>query len=234
MATPYNRLVQGASQAESFRELTLGRFVERLGSGEPVPGGGSASAIAAALGASLVGMVAQLSMNRPAYAEHAALNAEVSETAGALADQFLALADEDSATYAELSAALKLPKATDDERTARAAQVSAAARRASEVPLTCVEACLDLVAAAEALAGRSNRNAASDLHVAALLAEAAARGAAANVIVNLPLVADDDFRDRATARVRELLDEVARRAATTSERGLAGKTDAAPLPVSAE
>ena len=194
-----------------FRELTIDSFVERLGSAEPAPGGGSASAIAAALGASLVAMVAGLSSGR------------------ALAARFLALADEDAAAYAAFAGVLKRPRETEEQKAARTEAIHAAARVAADVPMRTVEACLQLVRAAEALAGRSNRNASSDLTVASLLGEAAARGAAANVIVNLPSVGDERYADELRARVMDLLDEIASLAARTREVVMSG-VERQPLP----
>jgi len=188
-----------------FRDLTIDAFTSRLASSDPVPGGGSASAVAAALGANLVTMVASLTTGRPKYVDHEPMLAWAMEAGRRLSETFLSIADEDAEAYGGFSAALKMPRESDAEIAARTDAMRTAARGASEVPLRCLEACLDLVGAAEALAGRSNPNAASDVDVAALLGEAAARGAAANVLINLPSTGDPEFEGATTARVTELL-----------------------------
>jgi formiminotetrahydrofolate cyclodeaminase len=212
-----------------FADLTVGEFNERLASAEPVPGGGSASAVAGSLAASLVTMVAELS-KRPKYMEHASLHGKVETDGRVLAERLLRLADEDAASYAAFAAALKLPKETDAERDARSAAMRSAARGASEVPLECLQACFEVVLAAESLAGRCNQNASSDLTVATLLAEAAAKGAAANVRVNLPSVGDDEWAREVEHKVEDLLTDIQATAAscrsTVASGGLRG-----PIPV---
>ena len=204
----HNLPVESPLTYGSFRDLTLGEFGEKLASPDPVPGGGSASAAAASLSASLVAMVATLSQNRPKYADHAALYQMAIPAARRLVTELLDLADEDAAAYAACAFALKLPREAFADKEFRDNQIKATARVAAEVPLRCVERCLEVLLLAEALAGRSNVNASSDLRVAALLSEAAGHGAAENVLVNIPLIGEDDWTRAAAARVAVLLQQI--------------------------
>ncbi|MGH2511439.1 MAG: cyclodeaminase/cyclohydrolase family protein [Candidatus Limnocylindrales bacterium] len=210
-----------------FRDLTLAGLVDEMASSAPVPGGGSASAIAASLAAGLVAMVAALSEGRPKYAEHAPTHASAGAAGRTLADRLLQLADDDAASYAVFAAALRMPRATESEQAARTTAMRAAARAASVVPLECVEACRAVIEAAHALAGRSNLNASSDLGVASLLAAAAAHGAGANVLVNLPAVADASFSTEMSGRVATLLSEIDELSRVTREVVASGELRAA-------
>lgn len=191
-----------------FAEFTVGGFSEVLASAAPVPGGGSASAVAASLAASLTAMVARLSADRPKYAPYVNTHARALEAAEAARVRFLSLADEDAAAYAAFGDARRLPKETTAEIASRDAAIATAALRAAEVPLEVVRQCHGLIHEIESLAGRSNLNAASDLDVAALLIHAAARGAGANVIINLPSIPDRKATDAMLSEVESRLHDI--------------------------
>jgi formiminotetrahydrofolate cyclodeaminase len=211
-----------------FRDLTVDAFVTRLASAEPVPGGGSAAAVAGSLAAGLISMVAVLSQGRPKYAEHAELLASAAAAGRSLADRFLVLADEDAAAFAGYGVALKMARETEAEQALRAAAIHEAAYAASQVPFRTVEACREVVSLAEALAGRSNRNAASDLEVSSLLSVAAARSAAANVYVNLPSIGDEPAAAEMRARTESLVGEIDALAAAVHEVVASGLARSAP------
>ncbi|MHB8958627.1 MAG: cyclodeaminase/cyclohydrolase family protein [Candidatus Limnocylindrales bacterium] len=207
-----------------FRDLTVDQFVSLLASAEPVPGGGSAAAVAGSLGGALVAMVASLSVGRPKFAEHEQLLTEARAAGLLLADRFLTLADEDAAAFAGFGVAMKMPRDTEEEKAARAKALQAAARAATEAPYRTVEACLQLALEAESMAGRSNKNASSDLEVAGLMAVAAARSAAANVFINVPAMGDDATAQDMLARTEEMVDGVERLASRIREIVRGGET----------
>ena len=205
-----------------FADLTLGEFEDRLASAEPVPGGGSASAIAGSMAASLLAMVSRLSTDRPKYADYALTHARALSIAESARQRLLDLADQDAVAYAAFMAARKMPRATDEQQRSRQAATEFAARQASDIPLDVVRECAQVLMSVESMAGRSNMNASSDLEVAARLAAAAARGAAANVMINLPDVGDEKYAGGMTAEVAKLLGDIDRLVAQVSERVGAG------------
>ncbi len=94
---------------------------------------------------------------------------------------------------------------------------------ASDAPWDCVRACQRLAEVAEALAGRSNVNASSDVLVAALLAEAGARGAAENVRINLPSTGDEEYSETMSWQLDEALHDISALASRTREIVLSGR-----------
>jgi len=199
-------------------DLTLAEFIERLASEEPVPGGGSASAVAGSLAAALLAMVARLSLGRPKYVAYESTNERALSLAESARARLLQLADDDANAYGAYAAARKMVKETSDQQAQRAAAIRAAARAASEVPLAVVRECAVLLDEIAVVAGRSNLNAASDLEVGARLCAAAARGAAANVMINLPQVDDERYAGVSTAELNGLLQDIERSVSKVAQR----------------
>jgi len=169
---------------------SLEGYLSAAASGEPTPGGGSVSALAGALGASMAAMAANFTVGRKQFA---AVEPEVRELLGKIEDlrkRFQELAQKDTEAYGAVSAAYKLPKKTPEEKAARTAAIAAACRGAMAVPLDALRACRETLVATRRLGEIANPNLITDVGVAALLLEAAAGGSALNVAVNLTSIGD--------------------------------------------
>ncbi len=171
---------------ERLVDRTLRAFSDDLASDAPVPGGGSASAYAGAMGAALTAMVARIAAKK---ATDDPLGEYIAEMDHLRAD-FLRLVDDDAAAYARVAEAMKLPRATDDEKRSRTERLQAALLAASRVPLEVAKTSRRLLDACERGLPTAPAAAVSDVGVAALMAEAALRGAAMNVMINLSSVKD--------------------------------------------
>ena len=170
---------------DRIKEQTIAAFAEDLASGNPSPGGGSAAAVSGVLAASLVKMVAVLTIGRKKYI---AVQDEMEETAteaARLSALLSDLADRDARAYDGVMEAYKLPKSTEDEMGLRQEAVTQALRHAAEVPLQTACAVSKVLALAVSVAERGNTNAVTDAGVGALLAYAAFQAAAYNVRINI-------------------------------------------------
>ena len=159
-------------------------LLDRFASPDPTPGGGSAAALAGALGAGLVSMVSAMPKTRTgAPGERDRLDAALgwAREAGA---RLRRLVDDDAAAYDAVVAAYRLAKGTDEEKAFRKAAVASAMERATEVPFRTAEACLVVLKAAQEAAAHGNANALSDARTAGALAWAGLVGAAENVRIN--------------------------------------------------
>ena len=189
-----------------FAKLTLERLLGDLASDAPTPGGGTAAALAGAIGASLAEMVAALTLSKEKFAPVNDAVRSIAERARLALTELLDLAREDSEAYDAVVAARRLPKETDTQKAARGQAIEDANRRATEVPMRTARAAAVLLAALPDLVEKGNPSALSDAGAAALLLEAAAEGALLNVGINLPGVSDAAFvgqmqRETATIQV---------------------------------
>ncbi len=183
--------------------LPVSGLIAAFGSPSPTPGGGSASALAGAVGAALLAMVAAMPKSRASSAGDVSRLQAAGARCGALSDALLDLVDRDSDAYDAVMAAYRLPKAADDEKAVRKAAIQAAMKTAAETPLDTMRRAAGALETAAVVGRFGNANAASDVVVAIELLLAAVRGARANVEINLESLDD-------AAYAAQLREEVAR------------------------
>jgi glutamate formiminotransferase / formiminotetrahydrofolate cyclodeaminase len=185
-------------------DSTVREFVDETSVDSPVPGGGSVSALMGSLACALSSMVANLTAGKKGYEEADQEMRTVAAKAQGLKDALLRAVDDDSSAFDEVMGAMKLPKKTDDEIRRRQDALETATKKAVEVPLSVVGWCAEAVDLVEAVAKKGNRNSISDAGVAALALRAAAAGAALNVLINLPGLADRNYVGKTRRKTADL------------------------------
>ncbi len=161
-----------------------------LASKSPAPGGGAAAGVVGATAAALAGMVVAYSVDRKSLATHRAFLGDAASRLERARSVFLLLADEDAAAYGALNRMMKLPEDHPD----RVSGWSTAVENAITPPRAMLAASNDVLRLCEDLVGKTNPHLNSDLAVAAVQAEAAARSAAWNIRVNAPSLPEERRR----------------------------------------
>lgn len=197
--------------------MTVAQLLEALASPNPTPGGGTAAAIAGAMGTSLLIMVTGLAKSRNNTDDEKAALAAARDGLTPLTSRLTELADADSRAFDQVMAAYRLPKNSDAEKAARTQAIQSALQGATTVPLETMRACSDALAHARAVAEHGNRSAASDAGVAVALLKAAANGARANVQVNLDGIKDERFKSETATDAGRLTAAAAAGAATAMQ-----------------
>jgi methenyltetrahydrofolate cyclohydrolase len=192
-----------------FADMTVAQLLAALGSPEPTPGGGTAAAIAGAMGTSLLLMVTGLAKSRTNTGDEKAALAKARAALEPLTLRLADLADADARSFNEVMAAYRLPKATDEDKAARTRAIQEALRGATDIPLETLRVCASAIEQGRAVADHGNRSAASDAGVAIGLLRAAGDGAAANVRINLTGLKDEAYKSATEAETARLAEQVA-------------------------
>ncbi|MDR0596230.1 MAG: cyclodeaminase/cyclohydrolase family protein [Clostridiales Family XIII bacterium] len=191
----------------SLTTKEVNEFVFELSSRNPTPGGGGASALAGALGIALGGMVANLTIGKPSYADGEDELKSLKVAAYRVQKELLELIQRDADAFGPLAGAYRMPSGTDEERESKERVMESALKEASLVPLAMMKLCAESVVLLERLAALGNRLALSDAACGAALTAAAMRSAWLNVAVNTVSMRDGEFAGRVNAEGEALLRE---------------------------
>ncbi len=178
-------------------------FLAEACSSSHTPGGGNVSAVVGTLGASMVAMVANLTLGKKGYEDFQDDTKDILDEVMKGIDELKALTIKDMEAFDDYMKCFRLPKETDEEKAARTSAIQAAAKNATMVPLTICRVCVAIMKQANRLSRFGNKMAISDVGVGAYICEAAMRACMLSVDINLPSIKDAVF-------VNDVLNERAR------------------------
>jgi glutamate formiminotransferase/formiminotetrahydrofolate cyclodeaminase len=196
--------IESGDSKKSLVRQTVREFCNETLSDSPAPGGGSVAALMGALGASLGGMVANLSAGKRGWDDKLEYFSDWAVKAQALKDELLFLVDEDTRAFNRVMAAFGLPKGSPEEKAARSAAIGEANKYAAEVPLQVMGTAFKSYALLGEMANKGNPASISDVGVGLLATRACIIGAGLNVQINLSNLKDEKFRSGLLRKLQEL------------------------------
>lgn len=195
-----------------FTEYTCENFVEVLSTKAPVPGGGGASALVAAIGTALGNMVGSLTAGKKKYADVWDDIDRLKDKATRLQKEFLELVEEDARAFEPLSRAYGMPKDTDEERKEKDRVMENALKDACIVPVDIMRKCCEAIEVCEEFAQKGSIIAISDAGVGAALLRAALLGASLNVFINTKSMKNREYADEVNSEAEKMIEEYVKRA----------------------
>ncbi|MDY6122332.1 MAG: cyclodeaminase/cyclohydrolase family protein [Porphyromonas sp.] len=198
-------------------DLTVKGFLAETAGQEPVPGGGSISALNGSIAAALAEMVANLTIGKKKYAEVEEQMKKIATEAAAIQKELVLDIDRDSDAYNLVFAAFKLPKETDEEKAARSAKIQETTKIAASVPMEVARRTYSLLDMIEQVVKLGNQNAITDGCVAMMCARTAIYGALFNVRINLGSIKDQDFVSQLQQEADRIEADVTKREAAIIE-----------------
>lgn len=188
-------------------EMRLSQFVDELASSSPAPGGGSVAAVSGALGSALVSMVCRLTMGKKGYELAQDDIHHVLGQSDDLHKNLVVLIDQDTDAFNGLMAAFKLPKGNEEEIAQRSETIQAAYMKAVDIPLTIAENCLLVLQLTDQIKDKGNKNAISDIGVAAESSYAGLESALMNVKINLGSIKNQEYTTARSLKIQKLHEE---------------------------
>ncbi|MFH0734450.1 MAG: cyclodeaminase/cyclohydrolase family protein [bacterium] len=204
-------------------EILLNEYFEQLSSSSPTPGGGNVSALCGGLASALGEMVCNLTIGKKKYLEFENDLIGYKEKLIDYKNQFLDLADADNEAFNKVMAAFKLPKETDEQKSVKNKAIEEATIGAVEVPFKVINLALKTVDFLESVSVKGNKNSISDVGVAVLLIQTAAKGAYLNVIINCSSLKGNVYTDKIAsdaAKIVEMIEKTTNKIFENIKNGL--------------